>query len=290
MFLDPVARLRRFNRAVTREVGALDDSFLGRGRPLGVVRVLQLISTTGTDVAEIRERLALDSGLTSRILRGLEAEGLILVTTDATDRRRRIARLTEQGSIEHAAYEAIGHAKARQLLARFPERREALLAAMDLIATTLTQDLITIRPADPDDPAALACLGAYFQLLQDMGVTPDLFPLPDPKADAYRPPQGHFLIAWCDDMPVGCISLRLLEPGTGEVKRLWVAPEARGMGLARRLLAKIESLARAQGLGLLKLDTNGALTGALALYHAEGWVETAPYSPFPSTHWFAKPL
>ena len=77
MPLDPIARLRRFNRAVTREVGALDTSFLGRGRPLGAARVLQLVTPDGTDVAEIRAKLVLDSGLTSRLLRGLEVEGLI---------------------------------------------------------------------------------------------------------------------------------------------------------------------------------------------------------------------
>ena len=76
--LDDIARLRRFNRAVTREVGALDTSFLGRGRPLGAARVLQLVQPDGTDVALIRERLALDSGLTSRFLRSLEQGGLIV--------------------------------------------------------------------------------------------------------------------------------------------------------------------------------------------------------------------
>ena len=75
--LDAIARLRRFNRAVTREVGALDTSFLGRGRPLGMARVLQLVRPEGTDVALIRDRLQLDSGLTSRFLRSLESEGLI---------------------------------------------------------------------------------------------------------------------------------------------------------------------------------------------------------------------
>ena len=77
MLLDPVARVRRFNRAVTSEVGALDTSFLGRGRPLGAARVLNAIGNRRTDVAEIRAYLDLDSGLMSRLLRGLEEEGLI---------------------------------------------------------------------------------------------------------------------------------------------------------------------------------------------------------------------
>lgn len=290
--MDAIARLRRFNRAVTREVGALDSSYLGLGRPLGVARVLQRVSAEGTDVAEIRARLDLDSGLTSRILRGLESEGLITVAADPADRRRRIARLTPAGQTEMAAYEALGIARARQTLARAPQQTESLLAAMDLIATVLNQSQTEIRPADPDDPAALYCLRAYFQVLFDKipGVTPALFPLPDPQSETYRPPQGCFLIAWSDDLPIGCVSLRRLEAETAEVKRLWVAPDARGQGLARRLMRALESEARALGYKRLKLDTNAVLTEAIALYRAEGWSETAPYSRFPSTHWFAKAL
>jgi hypothetical protein len=62
---DPVSRFRRFARAVTMEVGALDTSFLGRGRPLGAARVVNAIGMGRTDVADIRDYLGLDSGLMS---------------------------------------------------------------------------------------------------------------------------------------------------------------------------------------------------------------------------------
>jgi DNA-binding MarR family transcriptional regulator len=75
--LDPISRVRRFNRAVTSEVGALDTSFLGRGRPLGAARVLNAIGHGRSDVAELRDYLVLDSGLMSRLLRSLEEEGLV---------------------------------------------------------------------------------------------------------------------------------------------------------------------------------------------------------------------
>ncbi|MBN8926369.1 MAG: MarR family transcriptional regulator, partial [Rhodospirillales bacterium] len=77
MMIDAIARVRRFNRAVTTEVGALDTSFLGRDRPLGAARVLNLIGHGQGDVAAIRATLDLDSGLMSRLLRGLEEEGLV---------------------------------------------------------------------------------------------------------------------------------------------------------------------------------------------------------------------
>ncbi len=151
---------------------------------------------------------------------------------------------------------------------------------------------VTIRHADPDSSEAITCLAAYFAVLVEKvaGVTPNTFPLPDPHAETYRPPNGQFLIALAGALPIGCVSLRPLDRATGEVKRLWVAPHARGQGLARRLMAEIEAHARAIGLHALKLDTNETLTEAIALYHATGWHPTAPYSPFPSTHWFAKPL
>lgn len=290
--LDAIARLRRFNRAVTREVGALDTSFLGRGRPLGMARVLQLVRPEGTDVATIRDRLDLDSGLTSRFLRGLEREGLVDTSTDPADRRRRIARLTEKGQAELAAYEGIGHDRAARLIARAGTRAAELVAAMDLIATLLNRDQLQIREADPDAPEAVACLKAYFAELAARipGLDRGKFPAPDPEAASYRPPHGRFLIAWSDDLPVGCVSLRPLEGTTAEVKRLWVDASARGQGLARRLMSAIEDEARGMGQRLLKLDTNSALSEAIALYDATGWRKTAPYTGAPANVWLEKPL
>ena len=112
---------------------------------------------------------------------------------------------------------------------------EALLAAMDLIATVLNRTQTEIRSADPDAPEAIACLSAYFQLLADKipTITPDLFPLPDPHADTFRPPKGQFLIAYSDTLPSGCVSLRPLEPCIGEVKTCGSPP----MPVARALPA-----------------------------------------------------
>lgn len=290
--LDDIARLRRFNRAVTRAVGALDTSFLGRGRPLGAARVLQLVQPDGTDVALIRDRLALDSGLMSRFLRSLEREGLITTATDPADRRRRIARLTETGRSEMAAYDAIGRDSAARLIARAGSRAGEVVAAMDLIATLLNRDQLAILPADPDAPEALFCLQSYFDELvaRVPAAQPGMFTLPDPGAASYRPPEGRFLIAWSDDLPVGCVSLRPLDTTTAEVKRLWVHDSARGQGLARRLMAAIEDEARGMGHRMLKLDTNSALSEAIALYRGSGWTDIAPYTGAPADTWMGKAL
>jgi DNA-binding MarR family transcriptional regulator len=291
--LDAIARLRRFNRIVTREIGALDMSYLGRGRPLSTARVLHLITPQGTDVAFIRQTLGFDSGLLSRLLRALEDEGLIRVMPDPADRRRRIAQLTEAGQAEWKIYDDLGHAKARQVFDKAGGRQQALIDAMDLIATVMLRDEVGIRDADTDDPAALSCVSAYYrQLLQTFPneLHPDMLPLPLPDAAKYRPPDGAFLIAWSDDLPIACVSLRPLDRSVGEVKRLWVNPIARGQGLGRRMMRAIEDRARTIGLTRLQLDSNSALTEAVALYRSDGWTDIAPYTPPPANIWMAKRL
>ena len=277
-----IARIRRFNRAVTVETGALDTSFLGRGRPLGAARVLNAIGQGIGEGAALRAYLGLDSGLLSRLLRGLEAEGLIYTTPDPTDRRRRTARLTPAGEAEFATYERLSDDRARALLARHPNRAD-LLAAMDLIATALTADRIEIAEADPESAPVRACLSQYYAELArrfDMGYDPAL--AADPEAAAMRPPRGSFLLASSDGTPVGCVGLK---GGTSyaEVKRLWVAPSARRLGLARRLMEALEARARTLDLATLRLDTNSALPEAEALYRTTGWTEIDRFNddPYP---------
>jgi GNAT superfamily N-acetyltransferase len=149
-----------------------------------------------------------------------------------------------------------------------------------------------IARADPEHPQARACLAAYFALLVERipGVTQAHVPDPDPEAALYRPPGGSFLIAREGDLVLGCAALKDCGPGLGEVKRLWVAPAARGLGLGRRLMDALEAEARALGKSRLRLDTNEHLPEASALYRATGWTAIAPYTPFPATHWFAKSL
>jgi len=283
MRTDPVSRLRRFNRAVTAEVGALDQSFLGRGRPLGVARVLNAIGRGCGDVAAIRAYLGLDSGLTSRILRTLEEEGLVITNADPADARRRIASLTAAGAAEYAEYEALSEAQAETILARHPDP-ERLLAAMDLVAGALNRDRIAIVSSDPEAPAAQWCLSQYYaELNRRFAGGFDVTLSADPEAEAMRDPRGTFLLADSDGVPVGCAGLKGTDKGYAEIKRLWIAPEVRGQGLARRMMAALEEEARGLGIALLRLDTNSALPEAAALYRRLGWTEIDRFNedPYP---------
>src|SRR3954464_12177726 len=97
---EQVEQVRRFNRTVTRRVGALDDEYLATGRPLGASRLLWEIGPGGAEVRGLRARLGLDSGHLSRLLRRLEDDGLLRVEPDATDRSVRVARLSAKGRRE----------------------------------------------------------------------------------------------------------------------------------------------------------------------------------------------
>ena len=281
--LDAVSRVRRFNRAVTSEVGALDSSFLGRGRPLGAARVLNAIGQGRSDVAEIRDYLGLDSGLMSRLLRGLEEEGLIETTAHDDDARRRVARLTPAGRREFKAYEALSNAQAEAFLARHA-RPDALLAAMDMIGSALGVLRTDVQQMDPQSTEARYCLGEYYgELARRFAQGFDVARSRDPDAADMRRPRGAFLVAISAGLPVGCVALKGTGGELAEIKRLWVAPSARGLGLGRRLMEAAEAAARELGITVLRLDTNSALPEAGQLYRTSGWREIARFNddPYP---------
>jgi DNA-binding MarR family transcriptional regulator/GNAT superfamily N-acetyltransferase len=281
--LDAVARIRRFNRAVTAEVGALDTSFLGRGRPLGAARVLNAIGQGRGEVAELRDYLGLDSGLTSRLLRGLEEEGLIRTVPHPEDARRRVAKLTRAGRREFEAYEELSNAQAEALLARHA-KPEALLAAMDLVAAALGRRRISIVQADPRSEAARYCLGEYYgELSRRFKGGFEVALSRDPDAADMIAPRGAFFVATSDGLPLACIGLKGDGGEAAEIKRLWVSPSARGLGIGRRLMDAAEEAARGLSIKLLRLDTNSALTEAGQLYRSTGWTEIDRYNddPYP---------
>ena len=106
------------------------------------------------------------------------------------------------------------------------------------------------------------------------------------------PPHGAFLVVRDDDgTAIGCGGVKLLDPQTAEIKRMWLAPSSRGRGLGRSLLAALEDAARELGATEGRLDTNAHLESALELYRRHGWQEVAPYNDNAyATHWFAKSL
>src|SRR3984957_11472593 len=139
MDVSMVSQVRRFNRTVTQRVGALDDEFLARDRPLGQARLLWEIGPDGNDVRALRARLDLDSGYLSRLLRSLEADGLVTVGPGGTDARVRTARLTSAGQAERAVLDQRSDELAASILAPLSARqRSRLITAMGEVERLLT--------------------------------------------------------------------------------------------------------------------------------------------------------
>src|SRR5437763_14212216 len=111
-----VDQVRRFNRVVTERVGALNERFLGLARPLGEARLLWEVGTDGCDVRLLRSRMGLDSGYVSRLLRSLEAAGLVEVTSRLYDWRIIVVRLISAGSCDCALIYKWAYETARLLL------------------------------------------------------------------------------------------------------------------------------------------------------------------------------
>lgn len=288
-----IDQVRRFNRTVTQHVGVLHDNYLGRERPVGEARLLWEIGEEGQDVRRLRERLGLDSGYVSRLLRSLEADGLVTVEPQPRDRRVRTVRLTDAGRAERDLLDTRSDELAGALLEPLNAgQRARLVAAMAQVDQLLTAAMVTVDTVDPAHPDAEHCLRSYFTELQERfetGFDPARSLLPD--AGELRPPRGLFLIARLHGEPVGCAGLKLPPTAPAEIKRMWVAPHARGLGLARRFLAELEARAVHHGRTLLRLDTNKALTAAISLYHSCGFQEVPAFNDEPyAHHWFEKHL
>ncbi len=286
-----IQQVRRFNRLVTRRVGALDHSYLSRGRPLGEARLLFEIGLAGADARSLRGALDLDSGYLSRLLRALTAEGLVEVVRGQGDARVRRVALTAKGRVELAAYERLSDELARSILAPLASPEcERLLAAMAEVERLLSAGALVVALEPVDSADATWCLERYFAELArrfDAGFDPGKGATVG--AEAMNPPHGWFFLARLDGRPVGCGGLAPLGAKVGEIKRVWTAPDARGRGVARRIIAAVEATAREAGMTTLRLDTNRALKEAHALYRKLGFVETARYTDNPyADHWFEK--
>jgi DNA-binding MarR family transcriptional regulator len=288
-----IAQVRRFNRVVTERISALSDRYMGGDRPLGEARVLWEIDAGGSSVAGLRERLGLDSGYLSRLLRALEADGLIEVAHDSRDRRSRVARLTGRGRQERRTLDARSDALADSLLQPLSDaQRQRLVRAMGEVERLLTAATVQIVAIDPEHEHAVRCLERYAEELNRRSArTFDPAVGATARPDEVRPPAGAFFIARLHGEPVGCGAVKHHSDAPAEIKRMWIAPQARGLGLGRRLLQTLESCARDAGATVARIETNSDLTEALTLYTSTGWTEVAAFNQEPyADRWLEKPL
>ncbi len=138
---------------------------------------------------------------------------------------------------------------------------------------------ITIHRADISDEPSRALIAALNEELQGI--------YPEPGATHFRldaeevgQGRGGFLVVTVGDVPVGCGALRLIDPATAELKRMYVAPASRGTGLGRRLVAALEVEARRLGARRVVLETGVRQAAALALYRQTGFEPIPLYGEY----------
>jgi ribosomal protein S18 acetylase RimI-like enzyme len=151
---------------------------------------------------------------------------------------------------------------------------------------------VTLRVVAAGSAEARWAMTQYFEELAAR--FPDGFDSGGALDDApaqYDPPNGAFVIASAGDEIAGCGALVLLDEHTAEIKRMWVSPASRGLGVGRRLLSHLEGQARLAGRSAVVLDTNASLTEAIAMYESAGYLPTERYNDNPyAQRWFRKTL
>lgn len=271
--------LRRFNRTYTQRIGVLEESFLGLGLPLSSVRLVFEVGAAGAGVGELRDRLGLDSGYLSRLLRGLEERDLVRVDADPGDRRRRVVALTPTGLDLLDRVEVRSDELAARLVAPLTDRQRGrlteALATADLLVRAATVDL---REVEPTGALAVTSMGRYFAELDERFAG---------GFDAGTPsPPDVFTVATSDGVAVACGGVQQIGDGVDEIKRMWVDPAWRGAGLGARLLRHLEALVVARGHDVVRLDTNGVLGDAIAMYERAGYRRIERYNDNPYAELF----
>ena len=170
------------------------------------------------------------------------------------------------------------------------EMPEETVSAIAQFVTELGAD-VRIAEEPYDGPGATVLVPDYVSEIRAMypDWTPDVPPRLTPEDVA--PPTGRWLVAYRNGDPVGCAALKRLGPTTAEIKRVYVVPEARGGGVARALLARLEDIARDVGYTTLRLDTGARQPASVALFGSVGYERIADYNGNPvAAYWFEKRL
>ncbi len=290
---EAVTQVRSFNRTVAERIGALTDEFLGRRRPMGNSRTLWEIGPEGVEMRTLRARLGLDSGYASRVLQSLQRERLITITPSPEDGRVRLVKLTANGQAERAELDRRADGVAWSFLEPLSDRqRGELVSAATQLERLLRASMVTLEVEDPATPDARWCIQQYIDELNTR-FEAGFDPARSISATEHElvPPAGLLVIARLRGRAIGCGALKFHRRAPTELKRMWVSPDSRGLGVGRRLLIDLERRAREAGASVVRLETNRSLKEAIKLYRSSGYREVKSFNDEPyAHHWFEKRL
>ena len=278
-----VEAVRRFNRFFTRQIGVLQEGLLKSPFSLTEARVLwELAHRERATATEISAWLGLDPGYLSRILRSFEIRGLIEKRTSAEDARQVELSLSDSGRDSVARLNAASRGEIETVLARLTEDEQVrLLSAMSTIETMLGAEPerrvpYVLRPHQAGDIGWVVHRhGALYneEYGWDFSFEALVGRIAADFLDHFDATRERCWIAERDGENVGCVFL-VRHPereGVARLRLLLVEPEARGLGIGRRLVSECTRFARASGYGTITLWTNSVLMAARALYRAEGY-------------------
>jgi DNA-binding MarR family transcriptional regulator/GNAT superfamily N-acetyltransferase len=278
----------------TRQIGLLNEAFLGSAYSLGEMRVLyELAHRTRPTATEIGRTLGLDLGYLSRVIRRFEQAGLLSKVPSESDARQSLLELTRKGKKEVAGLEERQERETAAMLETLPvERQRRLVEAMRTIADTLgspienTPPTIILRPQRPGDMGWVVYRhGVVYS--QEYGWN-DLSEAlaADIVAKFLREYDPKRERCWMAERPdgeiVGYVFLVAHSETIAQLRLLLVEESARGTGLGRRLVRECIRFARQVGYKKIRLWTNDPLTAARHIYESEGFelIEEEPHERF----------
>ena len=293
MDAEAVLQVRSFNRTVAERIGAVNDRFLHQRRPMNESRLIWEIGLKGEELRTLRMRLGLDSGYLTRVMGSLAKQGLVRVRSARQDGRVRFAHLTRSGLRVRAELDRRSDELALHILDVLTEKqREQLTSAMGQVERLLEASMIHLAIEDPTSTDAIWCFEQYFAELKSR-FEGGFDPTRSISAEAQElvPPCGALVIARLRGQPVGCGAVKFTKKRVAELKRMWVCPTLRGLGIGRRIMNELERLAAEANVHLIRLETNRTLKEAIGLYRGAGYVEVEAFNAEPyAHHWFEKRL
>jgi putative acetyltransferase len=296
---DAIRILRRFNRYYTNRLGLLSRYRFDTNLTLTEARVIFEIGLAREHTQSALGRdLKVDMGYLNRVVRRLEARGFVSIRRDRRDGRVSVLSLTEAGRAVLSKINRESDAEVEDML-RGMEAQEAqalmlhMLEAMRLLEKQAAGRPIVRRAESPPEiDAARTLMREYAQFLGEdlsfQGFEKELSGLPG----KYAPPSGALFLARVGNDLAGCVALRKLSPGICEMKRLFVRPQCRGLGIGRLLARRVIEEAEALGYKAMRLDTLERLRSAVELYQSLGFRQISPYceNPLPGVMFWEKKL
>ncbi|MFI9812195.1 bifunctional helix-turn-helix transcriptional regulator/GNAT family N-acetyltransferase [Saccharothrix variisporea] len=279
-----VADVRAFNRFYTGVIGILDNAYLDSPYSLTEVRVLFELSTGVAETAALRTGLGLDAGYLSRILTRFDREGLITRSPSPDDARRQVVGLTDAGRTVLADLDARSNAEIGALLDRVPPSDLAsLVGAMRRIQRLLTgaEPTYLLRPLKPGDLGWVVHRhGVRYAEERGWDQTFEAL-VARIVADYVEHHDPHREAAWIaevDGEPAGSIFCVKADEHTAQLRLLLVEPQARGLGVGKRLVEECVRFARGAGYRRIVLETVSDVEVARGIYKRAGFepVEAKP--------------